>query len=128
MVENRPSGPPVIVAWIMPVLLIPDSCDGYRRKRLLLPRHSAAFIYAFLFATFLNYPLQLHRHPLYHGCVNHLIAPVRLCPLILLSQTADLCLVLPFVDLSSLFFSKVLAFPSAFCTPRVLYSGLSPQY
>lgn len=50
LVENRQSGPPVFVAWILPVLLIFDSCDGfaeYRGKRLL-PKHSAAFIYAFL--------------------------------------------------------------------------------
>lgn len=72
-----------------------------------------------LFVVFLNYLLQLHQQPLYHGYVNHLNAPVRLCPLIIISQTTDLCLLLPFVDLFPFF--KCLTFPSALHTKGALF-------
>lgn len=129
-VENRQSGPPVFVAWscqcysfLTAVMGSPStdaniSCCPNTLQLLSMP--------FWLFATFLNCPLQLHRHALYHGCINHLIAPVRLCPLILISQNTDLCLLLPFVDLSSLVFSRFLLF-LLLCTLRVLYSDFSPQ-
>lgn len=75
-----------------------------------------------LFVAVLNCPLQLHQHPLYQGCVNYVIAPVRLCPLILMHQNTDLCLLLlplcrPFFP----FFPRLLVFASALHINGVLF-------